>query len=99
MSRADGGYYEIYVEWTKKTECDEKVFSEQFDKVLREKWSYYHDERSDTNMLQAPATHFLPQGTFYKWLEGRGKLGGQHKVPKVSNTREIIDQLKLFAKG
>jgi hypothetical protein len=31
---------------------------------------------------------------FYDWLKDRGKLGGQHKIPRLSNTREYVEQLK-----
>ena len=31
--------------------------------------------------------------TFYKWLKQKGKIGGQHKVPRLSNTREYLDEL------
>jgi hypothetical protein len=38
-----------------------------------------------------------PQGVFYTWLKSRGKLGGQNKVPRLSNSREYIDEiLKLL---
>jgi hypothetical protein len=35
----------------------------------------------------------LPEGTFYKWLREKNKLGGQNKVPRLSNTRELVEQL------
>ena len=37
--------------------------------------------------------HKAQKGLFYKWLSQKGKLGGQHKVPRLSNSREILDEL------
>jgi ribosomal protein S30 len=42
--------------------------------------------------------HCLEEGTFYNWMKNRGKLGGQNKVPRLSNTREYVeDILKMMA--
>jgi hypothetical protein len=35
----------------------------------------------------------MPKGTFQAWLKKSGKLGGQHKVPRLSNTRQYIDDI------
>ena len=35
----------------------------------------------------------IPRSTFYKWMKSRGKLGGQNKVPRLSNNRDYIDDL------
>lgn len=40
----------------------------------------------------------LPNGTFYEWMKQRGKLGGQNKVPKLSNDRKYIDSIQTFMK-
>jgi hypothetical protein len=37
--------------------------------------------------------HFAPVGTFYAWMGKKHKLGGQNKVPRLSNTREYLDDL------
>ena len=37
--------------------------------------------------------HVAKPKTFYKWLRQKGKIGGQHKVPRLSNTREYLDEL------
>jgi hypothetical protein len=34
------------------------------------------------------------KGLFYQWLSEKGKLGGQHKVPRLSNSRKILEELK-----
>ena len=40
-----------------------------------------------------PVVKVLPKGTFYNWLRSKGKLGGQHKIPRLSNDRSIVDEL------
>jgi len=43
--------------------------------------------------LDFPHFTVLPDGTFYKWLKLKGKYGGQHKIPRLANHREYIDEL------
>jgi hypothetical protein len=35
----------------------------------------------------------LPENTFYNWLKAKGKLGGQNKVPRLSNDRKYVEQI------
>jgi hypothetical protein len=37
--------------------------------------------------------HIAPTGTFYRWMQQRGKLGGQHKVPRLSNDRKYVEEI------
>jgi hypothetical protein len=46
-----------------------------------------------------PVVRTLPAGTFYKWLREKNKLGGQNKVPRLSNTREFVEELLRIAAG
>jgi hypothetical protein len=39
----------------------------------------------------------VPKGTFSNWLKSKNKLGGQNKVPRLSNTRDIIEELYFYA--
>jgi hypothetical protein len=41
----------------------------------------------------APKVHQAKQGLFYSWLKKKNKLGGQHKVPRLSNSREFMEEL------
>ncbi len=43
--------------------------------------------------LRRPKVHNAPPDTFYKWLKQRGKLGGQHKVPRLANDRQYVDEI------
>jgi hypothetical protein len=44
-----------------------------------------------------PVVRAVPKGTFNKWLKSKDKLGGQNKVPRLSNTREYIEDLYNIA--
>jgi len=41
--------------------------------------------------------HVLPRGTFHKWLKSKNKFGGQHKVPRLSNNRDFVEEILSFA--
>ena len=43
-----------------------------------------------------PIVHSLEKGIFNKWLKSKGKLGGQHKVPRLSNERTMIEEILLI---
>ncbi len=43
--------------------------------------------------LRFPKIRILPRGTFEKWLKSKNKLGGQHKVPRLSNERKYVDEI------
>ena len=86
------GAYEWIVEFTKKPR-DDHEFAKVLDKELCAINSYYFDERYDTKVLGEPTVHCVWQGTFYEWMKSKNKLGGQHKLPKVSNDRKNIDEI------
>jgi len=72
---------------------DMSQFTEILDKTLRQINSDYDAKRYMDLALLSPKVHHLPQGTFYNWLKKRNKLGGQNKVPRLSNTREYVDDI------
>ncbi len=72
------------------------LFMELVDKKLREVNSDYDAKRFKDITLGFPKYTVLKDGLFYNWLREKGKLGGQHKVPRLSNNREYIDQLLLM---
>lgn len=84
------------IEFDKAPE-DLNRFTEIFDKALQSVNSDYEAKRYKDFILQMPQIIQAPQGVFYTWLKSRGKLGGQNKVPRLSNSREYIDEiLKLL---
>ena len=68
-------------------------FSDLLDKRLQEINSDYEAKRYKDITLQHLEIIEARKGLFNDWLKLRGKLGGQHKVPRLSNTREHIEQL------
>jgi hypothetical protein len=43
--------------------------------------------------MARPIVKALPKGTFQAWLKHTGKLGGQHKVPRLSNSRQYVEEI------
>ncbi|GAB4240422.1 MAG: GH3 auxin-responsive promoter family protein [Ekhidna sp.] len=89
------GGHEWVIEFLKQPE-DMKRFTQLLDEKLREINSDYDAKRYKDIALQEPIIHNVPQKTFYHWMKSRGKLGGQHKVPRLSNTREYLDEILSF---
>ncbi|HEY9008372.1 GH3 auxin-responsive promoter family protein [Ohtaekwangia sp.] len=93
------GGHEWIVEFKKKPSSLEH-FTKILDKVLREINSDYDAKRAHDLALIEPRIHSVDEGTFYNWMKSRGKLGGQNKVPRLSNTREYVDDiLKMMAEA
>ncbi len=68
-------------------------FSKVLDTSLKEVNSDYEAKRHNNTTLNAPRIHAARENLFYDWLKINDKLGGQHKVPRLSNTREFIEEL------
>lgn len=69
------------------------AFVEILDDTLRKINSDYDAKRSFNIALIRPIVHMVPTGTFYEWMKHKGKLGGQHKVPRLSNSREYVEEI------
>jgi hypothetical protein len=93
MEGGKKGSHEWVVEFSKAPK-DLRIFVEILDHTLREINSDYDAKRSYDLVLATPIVHQAPEGTFYAWMRFRGKLGGQHKVPRLSNNREFLDGVK-----
>lgn len=95
---ADGkkGYHQWLIEWEKEP-ADIARFSEVLDEELRKLNSDYDAKRSHSLFLDPPEILTAPSGLFDNWLKSAGshKLGGQRKVVRLSNNRELME--KLFA--
>ena len=68
-------------------------FGEVLDRALQEINSDYEAKRYKNMTLQPPEIMVARQGLFHDWLKAKGKLGGQHKVPRLSNSREYMDEI------
>ncbi len=84
--------HEWYIEFEKLPENID-FFTEIFDNALKSLNSDYEAKRYHDLVLDKPQIKSLPKGTFYKWLKAKGKLGGQNKVPRLSNDRKIIEEI------
>ncbi|MDD2983203.1 MAG: GH3 auxin-responsive promoter family protein [Crocinitomicaceae bacterium] len=73
--------------------ADLEVFTQKLDSKLREINSDYDAKRCKDIALLGPKIVLVPKGTFNVWLKSKGKLGGQHKVPRLSNNREFVEQI------
>ncbi|MCW5775610.1 MAG: GH3 auxin-responsive promoter family protein [Phycisphaeraceae bacterium] len=69
------------------------AFAEAFDRALKSQNVDYTTKRTGDLGMAPPVVTPLPPGAFHRWLESRGKLGGQHKCPRCANSREIIESL------
>lgn len=97
MDSESKGGHEWIVECSSVPEnCDE--FIESLDSKLREVNSDYDAKRQNNMALEKPIVHFVAIGTFYTWMENRGKLGGQNKVPRLSNSREFVEEILAIIK-
>jgi len=72
-------------------------FTEILDNALKSLNSDYEAKRYRDLLLKIPKVHQVAEGTFYNWMKSRGKLGGQHKVPRLSNDRKYIDDILKIA--
>lgn len=70
-----------------------EFFIEAFDNSLKSLNSDYEAKRYKNLVLKSPIIKSLPRGTFYKWMKKKDKLGGQNKVPRLSNERKYVDEI------
>jgi hypothetical protein len=89
------GRHEWIVEFSKEP-ADLVLFTNLLDQYLRSINSDYDAKRFNELALLPPLVHAVPTNTFYNWMASRGKLGGQHKVPRLSNSREYLNSLLQF---
>ena len=68
-------------------------FTEILDNALKSINSDYEAKRYNSMALAMPKIHVAKEGLFYDWLKKKGKLGGQHKIPRLSNSRDFVEEL------
>ncbi|MFL5766207.1 MAG: GH3 auxin-responsive promoter family protein [Bacteroidia bacterium] len=86
------GAHEWLIEFSKEPDHLE-YFCEMLDNALKSINSDYEAKRYRDLALKKPIIRKVPQGTFYKWFESKNKLGGQHKVPRLSNERKHLEEV------
>jgi GH3 auxin-responsive promoter len=86
------GAHEWLIEFEKEPD-DFNNFIAELDTALKNINSDYEAKRHKNIALRLPIVHKLATGTFTEWLRSKGKLGGQHKVPRLSNERNILEEI------
>ena len=92
MDGKEKGAHEWVIEFKNPPE-DMTLFNTQLDLALQEVNSDYQAKRFNNTTLNAPKIHAARENLFYDWLRENNKLGGQHKVPRLSNKRDFIEAL------
>ena len=89
-------YHEWFVEFA-KAPADAEAFRLKVDKALQKKNTYYFD-LIEGKILQPLVLRNLEKDAFIDYMRSQGKLGGQNKVPRLSNDRKIADELQRYIK-
>jgi len=92
MTGQSNGAHEWIIEF-EKLPCPLNIFVEKLDKALQSVNSDYEAKRHKNIALRMPIVHIMPKDGFNKWLKDKGKLGGQHKVPRLSNERKYLEEM------
>jgi len=86
------GAHEWLIEFDKAPE-NLSLFTKEMDAALKAVNSDYEAKRHKDIALRMPIVHAMKIGTFTEWLRSKGKVGGQHKVPRLSNERKIVEEI------
>jgi hypothetical protein len=92
FSDSENGAHEWLFEFEKEP-SDLRTFAEILDETLKVVNSDYEAKRQGNLALREPVVRKVPYNTFYSWLKSKGKLGGQHKVPRLSNDRQYLEEI------
>lgn len=86
------GAHEWLIEFEKEP-ADLNYFTEVLDNALKSLNSDYEAKRFNNFVLRPPLVRPMKKGTFYEWLKKKDKLGGQNKVPRLSNDRKYLEEI------
>lgn len=89
------GAHEWLIEF-EETPASTEQFAYELDCALKSLNSDYEAKRYKDMALTMPQVQALQKGIFHEWLKSKGKLGGQHKVPRLCNDRKYIDDIKML---
>lgn len=87
-----------YIVEFEKEPNDMERFINILDERMKALNSDYEAKRSANLMLKKPRITVVPRQTFFKWMKSKGKIGGQHKVPRLFNDRKYVDDILSFLK-
>jgi hypothetical protein len=97
FSESENGAHEWLIEFEIRPDNPD-YFAEVLDTALKSLNSDYEAKRYKSMALRKPVIKILPENTFYNWLKVKGKLGGQHKVPRLSNDRKYVEEINAILK-
>ena len=97
FSDNSNGAHEWLIEFEKEPD-DFNNFIFELDNCLKNINSDYEAKRHKSIALRLPIVHKLTKGTFTQWLRSKGRLGGQHKVPRLSNERNMLEEILSIKK-
>lgn len=86
------GWHDYVIEFLNPPE-DLRNFMRVYDRILQEINEDYAAHRSQSFGMGEPNMISLPQGFFQEWMKRKGKLGGQHKVPRISSDRSVLEDI------
>jgi len=92
FSDEGNGGHEWLIEF-EKDPADLGLFTFELDSALKNVNSDYEAKRHKDIALKMPLVRAMSKGSFENWLKSKGKLGGQHKVPRLSNDRTYVDEI------
>ena len=93
MQGKEKGAHEWMIEFKKKP-ADMNIFRKVLDETLQTLNSDYEAKRYNNMTLNPLVINVARENLFYDWLKDNNKLGGQHKIPRLSNQRDYLEQLK-----
>ena len=93
----NAGRHQWLIEF-EKTPDDVALFGYFLDEALKKLNSDYEAKRFNNMILAEPEILILEKNTFYNWLKSKNKLGGQHKVPRLSNDRKLLEEILNLAR-
>ncbi|MFT3903153.1 MAG: GH3 auxin-responsive promoter family protein [Niabella sp.] len=97
FSENANGAHEWLIEF-EKPPANLAAFTEALDAALQSINSDYEAKRHKDIALRMPIVHNLSKGSFSQWLQQKGKLGGQHKIPRLSNERTYVEDILRMVK-
>ncbi|MCD0472825.1 GH3 auxin-responsive promoter family protein [Flavobacterium sp. EDS] len=95
MQDKEKGAHEWMIEFKKKP-ADVGLFQKALDETLQSLNSDYEAKRYNNMTLNPLVINVARENLFYDWLKEKDKLGGQHKIPRLSNQRDYLEQLKAM---
>jgi hypothetical protein len=95
FSEEQNGAHEWLIEFESEP-SDLLHFTHELDAALKNINSDYEAKRYKDIALRMPLVKKLSPNTFTNWLSSKGKLGGQHKVPRLSNERNFVEEISKF---